>query len=140
MLPAIHRLLAILLGMLAAFLVIVLVQSASGMLYPAPAGVNLEDPVALRAFTETLPVGAFLMVLLSYALAAFVGGLLAGWRAPTAWPMPPAGIALLLALASVMNLRAIPHPGWFWAANLVAVIVLPFAGAALTRVRPESPA
>lgn len=140
MLPAIHRFLAILLGMLAAFVVIVLVQSASGMMYPAPAGVNLEDPVALRAFTKTLPVGAFLMVLLSYALGAFAGGWLAGWRAPTAWPMPPAGIALLLTLASVMNLRAIPHPGWFWVANLSLVIVLPFAGAALTRARPESPA
>lgn len=140
MLPAIHRFLGLLLGILAAFVVIMLVQSASGMMYPVPAGVNLEDPGALRAFTETLPVGAFLMVLLSYALGAFVGGLIAGWRAPTAWPMPPAGIALLLTLASVMNLLAIPHPGWFWVANLSLVIVLPFAGAALFRARPAPPA
>ena len=133
MLPAIHRLLAILLGMLAAFVVIVLVQAARGMMYPAPAGVHLEDPAALRAFTDTLAVGAVLMVLFSDALDAFAGGLLAGWRAPTAWPMPPAGIALLLTLASVMNLRAIPHPGWFWIANVSLVIVLPFAGAALIR-------
>jgi hypothetical protein len=138
--PVVRRILAVLAGMVAAVVVITLVEVVSGRMYPPPAGVNLQDPEAMRAFAATLPVGAFLMVLLSYALGAFVGGWVAGWRAPTAWPLPPAVIALFLTLGSVMNLRAIPHPGWFWAANLVVVVVLPFAGAALTRVRAESSA
>jgi hypothetical protein len=30
-----------------------------------------------------------------------------------------------------MNLRAIPHPAWFWGANLLLVVVMPLLGARL---------
>ena len=35
----------------------------------------------------------------------------------------------LLVIASIMNLSTIPHPAWFWVANLAVVAVTPFLGA-----------
>lgn len=116
-------------GAVTAFVVILLMQQLTLRMYPLPAGLDVSDPEALRAYAATLPLGAFLMVLLGYAVAALAGGFVAA--AVGRGRRPALLVAALLVFASIVNLRTIPHPAWFWAANLLVVGLLPLAGAAL---------
>lgn len=125
--PLLRRGLAGLAGMAAAFIVIIVVQQVNLMLHPLPPGLDLKDKAALAAYATTLPLSAFLIVLLGYALGGAAGGFVAAkiGRARSS----AAVVAVLLVLASIMNLSTIPHPAWFWVANLAVVAVTPFLGA-----------
>ncbi len=123
--------LAVLAGAMAAFIAIMIVQQIGAMLYPPPPGFNPQDPGALSALIATLPPGAFLMVLLSYFLGALVGGYLVARLAPSRRAIHAGIIAVLLVVASILNLMAAPHPLWFMAANLLIVAVVPVLAARL---------
>lgn len=126
-----RSILAVLAGVMAAFIVIMVVQQLSAMLYPPPAGFNPQDPGAFAALIAALPLGALLMVLLSYLLGALVGGYLAARLAPSRRPVHAGMIAAALAVGSILNLTAAPHPPWFMAANLLIVAVVPLLAARL---------
>lgn len=125
--PLLRRGLAGLAGMAAAFIVIILVQQLNLMLHPLPPELDVKDKAALTAYARTLPLLAFLIVLLGYALGGSAGGLVAAkvGRARSSATV----VAVLLVIASIMNLSTIPHPAWFWVANLAVVAVSPFLGA-----------
>ncbi len=123
--------LAVLAGVMAALIVIMVVQQLSAMIYPPPAGFNPEEPGAFAALIATLPLGAFFMVLLSYLLGALVGGYLAARLAPSRRAVHAGMIAVALLVGTILNLVAAPHPLWFMAANLLLVVVVPFLAARL---------
>lgn len=129
--PLVRSVLAVLAGLMAAFIAIMVVQQLSAMLYPWPAGADPTDPAVLKAFISTLPPGAFLIVLLGYLLGALSGGYLAARLAPSRRSLHAGIIAVLLLVASIMNLTAIPHPTWFMGANLIIVAAAPLLAARL---------
>ncbi len=134
--PIVRRLLAVLAGIVAAFVVIMLMEQLSTMVYPPPPGIDFKDPAQLKAFMATMPTTALLLVLLGYALGGLAGGAVAAKLSPDL-PIRSAGtIAVVLVIGSLMNLRAIPSPLWFEAANLVVVALTPFAGERLVRKTP----
>lgn len=136
--PFARSVLAVLAGAALSIGLIAAIQAASTWLYPLPAGLDVNNREAMSNYVATLPVGAFLLVLTAYAVGGLGGGYLAARLAPAA-PGKHAGvIALLLVAASAMNLMAVPHPGWFWAANLVVVVVFPLLGGRLKSGPPRS--
>lgn len=138
--PFVRSILAIIAGGVIAFGVIAAVQYLSSLLFPAPPGMDMTDPAALREFMAALPLGAFLMVLLSYVFGGLAGGFVAARLAPWARTGHAVAIAVLLAAASVVNLRMVPHPTWFMIANLAVVVLLPLAGARLAARGRTEPA
>jgi uncharacterized membrane protein len=129
--PVVRKLLILLAGIVVAVMVIMLTEQLSGRLYPMPAGMAVTDKQAMRSYVATLPLGAFLLVLLSYAL----GGLLGGWVMArldrAAGRRNAIRLAAALVVASLMNLFALPHPAWFWVTNLALVVATPLLGARL---------
>ncbi len=110
-------------GAIVAIGLIGLVQIAAHTVYPPPQGLDYNDPAVLKTVMMNAPVGALLLVLLSYAVGTFVGAAIATRLSSPEVPVRQGYLvgALILA-ASVMNLRAIPHPLWFWIGNFVVVI------------------
>jgi hypothetical protein len=105
---------AVLAGLVVGMVVnMVVVQVNTAVLFPAPAGTDLNDPAQLSAFLATLPVGAWLVVVLAHLLQAFVGGLVAA-RLGTA----PIAVALVVgalsALGGLAALVMIAAPAWMW--------------------------
>ena len=54
-----------------------LIQLNSTVLYPAPEGMDMNDPEQLQAYMDTLPAAAFLVVMAAHLGQALIGGWLA---------------------------------------------------------------
>jgi hypothetical protein len=109
-------------GVVIAVLIVFLADELSHMLYPMPAGLDPGDTEDLRDYIATLPLGAFLMVMGGWVVATFVGAVVAD-RIGTAKPwIYPTVVGGFMFTATTANLIAIPHPHWFTAVSLVAIL------------------
>lgn len=117
----IRNTLAAMAGALAGMLLIIVAEVVASQLYPAPAGAKFGDP-AMTEFLQNLPATALAIVLAGYFAAVFCGGFVAGRLSLTQPRRQTIMVALLFAFASFLNLRAFPHPAWFWVANFAVVI------------------
>lgn len=108
-----RTILAVLAGVVCAWVVIMLCEFAGARLHPPPAGLDLRDPEQLAAFIAAAPASAMALVLGGWALGAFVGG----WVAAKLSRLHRRGAALAVGavvLAGVIaNAMMIPHPAWF---------------------------
>ena len=130
----IRNTLAAMAGALTGMLLIIVAEVIASQLFPAPAGAKLGDP-AMTEFLRNLPASALAIVLAGYFAAVFCGGFVAGRLSLTQPRRQTIMVALLFAFASFLNLRAFPHPAWFWVANFAVVL-----GGALLALKLQRPA
>jgi len=128
-------------GFVAASVVMVIVESINGhVLYPelGKAAQGVTDKEAMRALMAGAPVGAFLVVLIGWALGSFVGGFVAARIAPASPLAHALVLGGLLTLAGVANNLLIPPPGWFWIPTLLVFLPGACAGASVARVKSSA--
>ena len=118
-------------GVVAAVLVVVLMDAVVGRIYSLPAGTDLDNPDSMRQAIAALPAAAFLLLVVGWALAAGVGSYIAARLATHDSAMHGLIVALFVLIATISNLVRIPHPVWIWPA---AIILIPAAGWAATRL------
>jgi len=114
---------AIVIGVITAFGTVMLVDKIGHMVYPPPPGLDFTNPDAIRPYLATLPIPAFLFILASSVVAAFVGTFIAcciGTANPRIFGAAVGGIVFA---ASVANFIAIPHPLWLSLATLSGIIL-----------------
>lgn len=133
----IRNTLAAMSGALTGMLLIIIAEVIASQLFPAPAGAKLGDPV-MTEFLQNLPVTALAIVLAGYFLAVFVGGFVAGRLSLTQPRRQTVMVALLFAFASFLNLRAFPHPVWFWFANFSVIFAGLWCAAKLIPAAPPA--
>ena len=83
-------------------------------LYPKPDGVTFDDKEGFAAYIETLPMTAFLIVLVAHLSQAFFGGLAAAKiskKRPTTVAMI---VGVLSLIGGYINMQSIPLPTWMW--------------------------
>ena len=115
--PVIRSVLAVVVGMLSAFVMIALVQVIGVRVYPPPTGMDPTNLESMKAVMARIPLGALLFVLLSYTAGSVAGGWVAARFAPKGRMMHAMSVAALLFGAGLVNLMTIPHPVWFWVAS-----------------------
>ncbi len=125
-----RRIGAVVAGLFGSVVVIMAVQAVNGWLYPPPPGTDLSDPDALAALMAQMPVGALLMVELSYAAGSFAGGAVVRRVSADRAAVLAAVVGGLLTLAGFANLAAIPHPLWFGVLSTVTYVPCALLGAA----------
>ena len=125
-------------GIIAAFAVITLVQMIGHQVIPPPSGMNPADPDSIREAMASLPIGAFLFVLLSYFLGAFTGSFVATWLGGVRVRSSATVVGGLVFAATVANLVMIPHPIWFSVVALAGIPVAAFFGAKLAPRRVQT--
>jgi hypothetical protein len=110
-------------GIVIAFVTVMLVDMLNHTIFPPPDGLDFSDPEAIRPYLDTLPIGAFLLIMASSVVAAFVGTLVASFVGS----IQPRNCAIIVGgmvfAATVANFIAIPHPLWLAVATLLGVIV-----------------
>lgn len=127
--PILVALLALVVGAIG----IGLVQGLNFVLFPPPPGLDFNDPVQLEAIMEQMPLGALLMVELSYALGCLLAGAVVG-RLAGPHRMTVAGVVgLLYTLAGFANLASVPTPLWLAVLTTVTYIPACLLGARLLR-------
>ena len=119
---------ALLAGLIAGFVCTASIQALSIALYPAPVDLDLTQPEAVAQWIEQLPVGAFLLVLLSHALGAFMGAAICQAIAGTIWRPGWMVIGVLFLAAGIYNLIEVPHPIWFAIADVITYIPAAWIG------------
>ena len=136
--PTVRLALALFAGIIAAFITVMLIETAGHAIYPTPQGLNQNDAHPLRAYIDALPLGAKLFVLAAW-LAGTVDGVfvscLVGRRR---YGLCAAAIGVVLLLATATNLWLIPHPLWLAVAGLLGIPLAAYATARLCRrIMPE---
>jgi hypothetical protein len=126
-----RKILAVLVGMIAGFAVIGLVEGLSNTLFPVPAGVDTTDMEALKRHVMTLPASAMLLVLAAHALGALAAGYACARIARAHWPTGSWIVGGLLLCAGVANLLLLPHPAWFAVADVLLYLPLAHLGGRL---------
>lgn len=129
-----YRFLAVGLGLLAGIVMIVIMESLSGVMYPMPESVNPGDLDAVNTYLkENAPPAGYIMVLIGYVLGAFAGGFTACWFEKLESQRMNAALitgAVLMAFG-LMNLFMIYHPIWFWVSSIAVYLPAAWLGGKL---------
>ncbi|MCW5549262.1 MAG: hypothetical protein KIT44_09890 [Opitutaceae bacterium] len=134
----VRNLLALLAGALTAIACIGLIQVLAHLAYPPPPGLDLKDPVVRETIMMSAPMGALILVLLSYVTGTFAGAWIAARLSADAATRQGYMIGGMMLISGFMNLTAIPHPPWFWAASITGFIVAAYLGARQGAKRPPA--
>ena len=87
-----------------------------------------------------MPVAAFLWLLLGYAMASLLGGIVASFISGRNNYIPALMIGVFLTVGSIMNFIMIPHPTWFMVVNvLLCVYLLAMIGYAVVKKKKGKP-
>lgn len=125
-------------GLVLAFLLVQAAEFGVHLLYPSPPGTNMRDMKAIKTFVATLPMPAFILVLVGWLVATFAGAFLAARIGRSMIPGYILGVVLLA--GGIANAIIIPQPVWFSAASFVIYIGMTIVGSKLGRPAVPSPA
>ena len=121
------------LGLVTAFLTIMLIEYFGHMLYPPPPGLNPMDTAQMASILQSQPLPALLIVVAAWTLGAFEGGLVAALIAREQRPTLAALVPAVLVVAGVVGMivQMPGHPMWMAVAGLLLPIPAALAGAKL---------
>jgi hypothetical protein len=116
-------------GVVVAWLAIMLAEFASAPLHPMPAGLDMRDPESVAAFVATLPASALLLVLSGWVLGGLVGGYVAA--SISRKPRAALTVGIVIVLGVIANAVMIPHPMWMTIAGVLLPVPAAWLGAKL---------
>lgn len=111
----IRNVLAVLAGLAAGMVTnMALVMLNAYVLFPMPAGIDMNDPVQMNAYIAPLPATAFILVLAAHLGQSFVGG----WTAARLGASKPMLLAMIIGVLSliggIMNMMQLDLPTWMY--------------------------
>lgn len=113
-------LVSIVVGLVAAALVIIALEPLLQRLVPVPGLNPLEAAEELRAQAAALPRLSFLVVFGGYALASLVGGISSSLTSGRVMRWPPAVTGAILGIAGTYGVMVVYQPIWFRAVSFLA--------------------
>ncbi len=123
----------VILGLLAAGVVVLLIETIGQSAFPPPAGFDPSAPDL-----SLVPLPAVVSVAVAWVLGPLVGGLVATLVGRPAGPSPALVVGAFFLAADVANLLMIPSPTWLWVVGLLAPLPAAWLGFALAgRRRPR---
>ena len=114
----------ILAGVLAAFVIVVAIETAGFPLFPPPEGMDPRSAESVRQHLSEIHPGSFVMVLLAWTAAAIAGPWVTRRLAGDAPAWPSLTVALLFLVLCVYNLVVVPTPLWM---IIGAILLVPVA-------------
>jgi cation transport ATPase len=133
--PTIRSILGIIVGVVLAFFVIAAVEYLAYVVFPPPAGLDPRDAADMPQILAQMPVAAFLIVGIAWALGAFVGGWGAARIARRAADTHIAIITAVILVGAIWNMIRLPHPAWFWVVAIVLILLGGLGARRMARTR-----
>jgi hypothetical protein len=116
------------LGIAVAVALVWIVEMIGHSIYPPPADLDTGDMDVMRAYVDTLPLGALLSVAVAWFIGSF-GGTFAACKVGTARPLVYAlVVGGMMFVGASFNLLIIPHPMWFSILGVVGIFVGTWVG------------
>jgi hypothetical protein len=133
-----RAILAIVAGCLLSVLVVAGVDFLAHQIYPPPAGLDVRDPAAMRVIIAEMPVGAFIVMVSGWILAAGLGAWLATKLSRTDKTWPGGAVGGLTLAATGINLFTIAHPVWVVIVALIGIPLATWVGIRLAQTSPPA--
>ena len=133
------KILAGVVGVITAIALVSVIQRIGHAIWPPPADLDFGNTDVMRAYVDTLPLGAMLTVAVSWFVGS-LGGTFAACKFGTARPLIYVlVVGGMMFAGAAINLTVIPHPVWFSILGLVGILLGAWLGMKLgTReARPE---
>jgi len=118
--------LALGLGILVAFVTIMLIEQISHYIFPIPANIDWQDSTASTQYMSQLPAMALLLVLFAWCSGIILGILSASWIARRVRGRFALAIGSLIGVGAIANMLMLPHPIWFMALTAVGLPTVTF--------------
>jgi len=115
-------------GLLIGVIVISVGQMINIAIHPVPPGMDPANPEDLKRVFSSLPVTAFIGLLLSYLFGVFFAAFAAAKIAGRSEVLHGFIISLFFAFAGILNFNAIPAPIWVVALAFVIFFAAGFMG------------
>jgi len=122
-------------GAMSGVVMITLGEKVVHYIYPLQAGIDWNNKDAIAAAIRQMPVNAFILLLVNYAICSFLAGLIATVVAGRITGRPAIAVGIALTLAGLFNITMIPQPMWFCVISLFCY--LPFAYTGYVSVRKK---
>ena len=108
-------------GIVMAFVVVLGIEMIGMQLFPPPAGMDALNPESVREHLSEIHVGSYVVVVLAWSMAAFVGPFVARLIAGSSANWPALVVIALFAAMCAYNLIIIPSPRWLIPVAIIAV-------------------
>jgi len=115
--------LATLVGLIAAFMVMMAVELIGHKLYPLPFEMNAENAGEIEKSIPLIPLSAYVSVIVAHGLGLLVG-LLVSMIIDQETPYPVYLIGTFLFIGTIVNLFSFPHPTWFAITDVVVMLAI----------------
>ena len=119
-----RSILGIVAGILAAFVLVLAIETAAFPLFPQPEGMDPRSADSVREHLSEIHPGSFVMVLVAWTAAAIGGPWVARRIAGDAPAWPSLTVGLLFLALCVYNLIVVPTPIWV---TIGAIVLIPVA-------------
>lgn len=126
---------AIFVGLMASFIMIILLEKVSHGQMMIPEGIDPATPEGAAELIAQAPVSALIWVVLGYLLGSLVGAVVAQLIRNDSRRLSAYLTGLILLVLAVVNLFAIPHPFWMVASSIVAIILGTLIGGRIVRTK-----
>jgi MFS family permease len=114
---------AVVVGIAAAMLTVMGIESVGHQLYPPPPGLDPQNREHLAAILAAAPLAAKAIVVAAWTIGAFAGGLATGVIAHTAGRFVQLLPGLLIAAGCIGMAMIVPHDRWMPAAGVVLALL-----------------
>ena len=123
-----RNILAVVVGVVIGFIIVFIGDATTHKLNPANDGINEMDKETLKAYIEGMPMYVTVIMVLFWAIAAFVGGFVAAKINKVNWKNVSSITGGILLAATILNLVMVTHPVWMWIAALALILPAAFLG------------
>ncbi len=117
-----RNILSVIVGLVVASATMLLFEFTNSRFFPFPVGLDVMSVESVRAFTDSLPWTAFILVLLGWLFGSFLGGLVMGKIAVSKNWLFPIGVGVLLTALGVYNNVLLGAPAFFTVIGFFAFI------------------
>lgn len=124
---------AVMVGLIVAFIGVVLVELGSSVLHPFPPGFDPHDFEACKAHVARYPAWVLALAMLTWGLTVFAGSWVSTRLGARRHPVHGIVVGTILLAAAIFNMAMLPYPIWFWG-NVVLFPACCLAGVRLAQV------
>jgi hypothetical protein len=137
MVTVIRSVLAVLAGLVVAFVVVAGGEFLGMKFFPVPQEVDVSTPDAIKTAMEQgrIPTGALASVVAAWAVAAVAGSWVAPQVATRAKLTHGMVFGAIFLATTIANLSLLPHPLWMWVLGVLVVLPAAYVGARLALPR-----
>lgn len=132
-----NNVLAVVIGLVAAMVVVMLGDRIAFSIFPHPADLDFNDPVSVQKMVDGMPIAAHLLLFFNWSVSAFVGGMVTVKLAKSKWQLLCAITGSLLLAANILNMFVIPYPTWLIIITILMYLPVTYLGGKLIAPKQE---